>query len=186
MPLLLQVGLGYNPQVSGLLLAPTALGVLIVKPLSVYILRCFGYKKLLILNTILVGVALGMFALIDAQTSFFAIALLTFVYGLLISLQYTGMNSLAYANIDAEEMSAATSIVSTTQQLAQSFGVAAAALLIRVSAIFSEEPMLSVRSFHQTFIAMSLLTFASIVIFIQLKKEDGHELIDIPARTATV
>ncbi|KTC70261.1 multidrug efflux protein [Legionella birminghamensis] len=186
LPLLLQVGLGYNPQVSGLLLAPTALGVLIVKPLSVYILRCFGYKKLLILNTILVGVALGMFALIDAQTSFFAIALLTFVYGLLISLQYTGMNSLAYANIDAEEMSAATSIVSTTQQLAQSFGVAAAALLIRVSAIFSEEPMLSVRSFHQTFIAMSLLTFASIVIFIQLKKEDGHELIDIPARTATV
>lgn len=96
------------------------------------------------------------------------------------------MNSLAYANVDAEEMSAATSIVSTTQQLAQSFGVAAAALLIRISASLGHDPALSIRSFHLTFIAMSLLTFASIVIFIQLKKEDGHELIDIPVRTATV
>lgn len=186
LPLLLQIGLGYNSQTSGLLLAPTALGVLIVKPLSVHILRWFGYKKLLIVNTILVGIALGMFAFINAQTSFIAIALLSFFYGLLISLQYTGMNSLAYANVDAEEMSAATSIVSTTQQLAQSFGVAAAALLIRISASLSHDPALSIRSFHLTFIAMSLLTFASIVIFIQLKKEDGHELIDIPVRTATV
>lgn len=174
LPLLFQIGLGYSSQLSGLLLAPVALGVFLVKPLSIYILRFFGYKKLLILNTILVSLSLWSFCLINASFSIYAIGGLTFTYGFLIAMQYTGMNSLAYASVSENDMSAATSIMSTTQQLAQSFGVATAAILI---SMFSTHHLLSVKIFHQTFIMLGVLTLLSGIIFITLKKEDGEELI---------
>lgn len=178
LPLLLQIGLGFSPQLSGLLLAPTALGVLLVKPFSLSLLRIFGYKNLLILNTLLVGVSLAAFAMIDEHTSVYAIACLTFIYGFLISLQYTGMNSLAYANISQAETGSATSIMSTIQQLAQSFGVALAAVIIR---FYSSRPLgpnvATLQTFHHTFIMMGILTLVSMVIFLQLKQNDGEELI---------
>ncbi|EHL29285.1 MDR family MFS transporter [Legionella drancourtii] len=174
LPLLLQIGLGYSSQLSGFLLAPVAVGVFLIKPLSVYILRWFGYKKLLILNTILVSISLWSFCLINAASTVYGISLLTFIYGFLISLQYTGMNSLAYANVTEQDMSAATSIMSTIQQLAQSFGVAVSAILLSV---FSSHHLLSVKIFHQTFLMLGVLTLLSGPIFLSLQKEDGDELI---------
>lgn len=174
LPLLLQIGLGYSSQLSGILLAPIALGVFLVKPLSVHILRWFGYKKLLILNTILVSISLWSFYSINSDTSIYSIGLLTFIYGFLIAMQYTGMNSLAYASITESDMSAATSIMSTIQQLAQSFGVAVSAILI---SIFSSHHLLTVKIFHQTFLMLGVLTLLSGTIFLGLKQEDGQELI---------
>lgn len=177
-PLLLQLGLGYSPQLSGFLLAPTALGVLVSKPLALPVLRFLGYKKLLIINTILVGISLCFFAIIDSTTSLWLIAFMTFAFGSLISLQYTGMNSLAYANISHHETAAATSIVSTVQQLAQSFGVALAAIMLRFyTTEQGQQSALTTTTFHHTFIAMGVLTFLSIVVFSHLKPDDGQELI---------
>lgn len=174
LPLLLQIGLGYSPQLSGLLLAPIALGVFVVKPLAVYILRSLGYKNLLILNTLLVSISLWSFCLIGPSSSLYEISLLTFIYGFLIALQYTGMNSLAYAEVTEHDMSAATSIMSTIQQLAQSFGVAVSAILV---SLFTSHHFLSVNVFHQTFIMLALLTFFSGAIFLNLRKEDGEALL---------
>ncbi|MGQ3887910.1 MFS transporter [Legionella sp. CNM-1927-20] len=181
LPLLLQISLSYSPQTSGLLLAPTALGVLIVKPLSVYILRFLGYKKLLILNTLLVGFSLISFSFINEHSTVLKIGILTFIYGFLISLQYTGMNSLAYANVEPDDLSSATSIMSTVQQISQSFGVAIAAILLHLFTPFSKASLLSVATLHHTFIAMGLITCLSLLVFSQLKKEDGQELIHVPA-----
>jgi hypothetical protein len=44
------------------------------------------------------------------------------------SLQYTSMNTLAYADVNGEQASSASTIASTTQQLAISFGVAISSL----------------------------------------------------------
>lgn len=178
LPLLFQVSLGYSPQLSGLLLAPIALGVLIVKPLSLRILRLFGYKKLLLLNTFLVGLSLWFFLWVNQTTSLVIIVLLTFFYGFLIALQYTGMNSLAYANVEQENISAATSIMSTVQQLSQSFGVAVAAILVRFFSVTSHPLELTLKTFHASFFTLGIITLCSGGIFIILKKEDGHELIE--------
>lgn len=174
LPLLLQIGLGYSSQLSGFLLAPIAVGVFLVKPLSVHILRWFGYKKLLILNTLLVSISLWSFCAINSSSTIYGISVLTFIYGFLIALQYTGMNSLAYADVSEADMSAATSIMSTIQQLAQSFGVAVSAILI---SIFSSHHLLSVKIFQQTFLMLGLLTLLSGVIFLSLQPKDGDELI---------
>ena len=185
LPLLLQIGLGYSAQLSGLLLVPIALGILMVKfkSISLKILRFAGYKRLLLFNTFLVGFALWAFRIIDQETSTYIIAGLTFLFGFLISLQYSGMNSLAYADISTDDLSAATSIVSTMQQLAQSFGVAVGALLLRYySSTATGHVPLTPAIFHQTFFAMGFLTFLSMFIFLRLQKKDGHQMLTVPAQ----
>lgn len=174
-PLFLQIPLHYPAQVSGLVIAPMALGVLMIKPMTLPILRFFGYKKLLLLNTLLVALMLWAFTIIGLHSSLYLMSFMIFIFGFLISMQYSGMNSLSYADIAPENLSSATSVMSTLQQIAQSFGVAAAALCLRVfSANFAD---LSVAVFHYTFFAMGLLTLFSTVIFIQLSPADGNQMI---------
>ena len=183
LPLLLQIGLGYSAQLSGLLLVPIALGILLVKSVSLRLLRLFGYKRLLLLNTILVGISLWSFLIINTYTSVYLIACFTFVFGFLISLQYSGMNSLSYSEIADDELSAAASIVSTMQQLAQSFGVAASALLLRYfSSGLAGHFTLTTAVFHETFFALGLLTFFSTIIFTGLHPSDGHQMLRVPAQ----
>jgi EmrB/QacA subfamily drug resistance transporter len=178
LPLLFQIGLGFSPQRSGLLLAPIALGVFLVKPFSLLILRIFGYKKLLLLNTFLVGLCLWSLLLINQHTPMYGICFLTFIYGFLISMQYTAMNSLAYAQIEPRNMSAATSIMSTTQQCAQSFGVAVAAILMR---FYSGEGALTIKIAHEAFFVLGIFTMCAALIFTQLENQDGNELIYAPS-----
>lgn len=179
LPLLLQIGLGFSPQLSGLLLAPIALGIVMVKPLTIYFLRYFGYKRLLIINTFLLGISLSVFSMINKQSSLLLIVFLTFLYGFLVSLQYTGMNSLAYANInDENDFSAATSIMSTIQQFAQSFGVALAALIINILSLsLSNHQPLTIGILQNTLITMGVLTVFSALIFTSLQPTDGQELV---------
>lgn len=178
-PLLLQVAFGYSAQLSGFLLAPTALGVLLVKPFSVTILRMLGYRTVLILNTILVSLSILIISTITINTPIYVIGLYTFLFGFLISMQFSAMNSLAYAQLPPERLSSATSIVSTTQQLSQSFGVAVGALLLGYFSPVSIESkfVLTSEVFHHAFLAMSLLTLAASLIFLQLKEDDGSEMI---------
>jgi hypothetical protein len=96
-------------------------------------------------------------------------------------MQYSGMNSLAYADMSADELSAATSIVSTTQQLSQSFGVAAAALLLRCfTPDATDHFMLTPVVFHQTFFSLGCLTLFTALIFIRLRPNDGHQMLKAP------
>lgn len=173
-PLLLQISMGFSSQLSGLLLAPIALGVLSIKRLTLLLLRALGYKNLLILNTLLAGLSIWSFTLINNQTPLFFIGILMFIHGALITIQYGSMNSLAYADVPLDHLSGATSIVGTLQQLSQSFGVAISALLIR---FFSKNNMLTLTVFHDTFFAVGLITFLSTFVFLFLKPNDGQEMI---------
>ncbi len=181
LPLLLQIGVGYNPELSGLLIAPMAIGVLFVKMFAFRLLRILGFKRLLVLNTILVAACLCGFTIITSELSIYWIALQTFFFGLLIALQYSGMNSLAYAEISPEQLSSAASIMGTLQQIAQSFGVALGALLLRYYSTGSKTTFnLITPVFHHAFFAMGMITLFSAIIFLKLKPEDGHEMIETP------
>jgi EmrB/QacA subfamily drug resistance transporter len=174
-PLFLQIPLKYPAQISGLVMAPMALGVLLIKPLTLPILRRVGYKRLLITNTLLVAVMLWSFYFFAANSSLYLMGFMVFIYGFLLSMQYSAMNSLAYADITPENLSAATSVMGTLQQIAQSFGVAVAALCLR---IFSDDfTDLTVADFHYTFVAMGVITLFSTLIFVRLKPEDGAGMI---------
>jgi len=187
LPLLLQIGLGYSAQLSGTLLVPIALGIFSVKYFSINLLRMIGYKKLLVINTLFIGLAVWMFRLIGPTTPLSVIALMTYVYGMLITLQFSGCNSLAYADLPDDELSSATGLISTVQQLAQSFGVAVSALLLGYFSLHTDEHFALVpTTFHNVFFALGIFTFLSAVIFIRLKPNDGHQMLKAPANSASV
>lgn len=67
------------------------------------------------------------------------------------------------------------------QGLSQSFGVTAAALLLHHYAINSHSAAgLTPTVFHNTFFAMGLITFLSTFVFIRLKANDGHQMLNAP------
>lgn len=149
-----------------------------MKPFTLYLLRWFGYKRLLVVNTLLVALSLWSFSLVNLHTSVYFIAFLAFLFGFFISLQYSGMNSLAYAELLPENLSAATSVISTLQQVTQSFGVAVAAFFVTYfSSTSSMAPLLTVEVFHQTFFMMGVFTLCSVFIFMRLKVQDGFQMI---------
>jgi EmrB/QacA subfamily drug resistance transporter len=178
LPLLQQIGLGFSAQLSGLLLIPIAFGIIFSKLIASRILRRLGYKRYLIINTIFVGLVLASFQMINLNTSVYVIACLTFLFGICTASQFTAMNSLAFAEINQEDLSASTSITSTTQVLAQTLGVAVGAILLRFfSSSVNASPVLTTKVFHQAFISMSVLTLFSIFIFTRLKADDGKQML---------
>jgi EmrB/QacA subfamily drug resistance transporter len=182
LPLLLQIGLHYSAQLAGLLIAPIAIGIIIAKLFTIHLLKSLGYKRLLIFNTLFIALSIALFSTIDNETTPFQIALLSLLFGSLISLQYSAMNSLAYADINHDELSSATSFMAALQQIAQSLGVAISAIGIKIFMLLSITQELSPAIFHYVFLAMAILTLLSCIIFIFLKRHDGYQLITDPAK----
>jgi EmrB/QacA subfamily drug resistance transporter len=175
LPLLYQVGLGYSPIQSGLLILPQALAAMSLKLTMPPILRRFGYRRVLIANTIALGLMIFLFSTIDAGTPAWMIVLMAFTYGFLTSLQYTSMNTLAYADVNEHQASGASTIASTVQQMAVSFGVAAASLaadLFIPDRLHATAPQM-IRGIHLALWALGALTIMSTVVFKELKSGDG-------------
>jgi MFS family permease len=177
LPLLYQVGLGFTPIQSGLLVMPQAIASMSIKPLMPRILRRIGYRGVLISNTVILGVLLMVFATIGVPTPVWAIVLLALLYGGFTSLQYTSMNTLVFADIAEEDASSASSIASTAQQMSISFGVAAAGL---ATAFFvpstHADPAEMIHGIHEALVALGILTIVSTIVFLSLRSGDGDDV----------
>ena len=92
------------------------------------LLRRFGYRRVLLSNTVCIGALIASFALVGPGTSPAVIVAQAFCFGFFSSFQYTSMNTLVYADVSADDTSMASTIASTSQQMSMSFGVAAASL----------------------------------------------------------
>ena len=182
-PYYCQIGLGYSAQTAGLLLVPMALGILMVKSVSYGFLRFFDYKKLLLMNTLcrlcIMGVSNRHCPNITLSYRHLN---LYFRFPSVFTIQRHRFLSLL-SEIATDDLSSATSIVSTVQQLAQSFRVAVSALLLRYYSADDEHISLTPTVFHHTFFAMGLLTFFAIFIFLRLKPQDGHRCYATPPKT---
>ena len=102
------------------------------------------------------GVLIMMFGLVGPGTPIPAIVLLSFMQGLASSTQFTSMNSLVYADVSDDDASKASSIASTSQQLAWSFGVALASVVAQLflqGVPQSDQPAF-IRALHQSFVTL--------------------------------
>jgi EmrB/QacA subfamily drug resistance transporter len=178
LPLLYQVGLGFTPIQSGLMIMPQALAAMSLKPTLPRLLKQFGYRRVLIVNTLMLGVVMMLFATIDVGTPMWAIALLAFVYGSFTSTQYTSMNTLAYADVNHDQASVASTIASTVQQLAVSFGVASASF---AAALFMPNHTHAgaaqmIHGIHLALLLLGAWTIVSTLVFNELRSDDGQAI----------
>jgi EmrB/QacA subfamily drug resistance transporter len=177
-PLLYQVGLGFTPIQSGLMLMPQAIAAMSLKPAMPAILARIGYRGVLISNTVMLGLLIGAFATIGAHTPIWLIVIEAFFFGFFTSLQYTSMNTLVYADVSEHETSAASTIASTMQQMAISFGVASASLVTAffIPDRFHSTPTEMIHAIHRAFLVLGALTVLSTIVFCGLKSGDGDSV----------
>ncbi|MGH8172560.1 MAG: multidrug transporter subunit MdtD [Rhodanobacteraceae bacterium] len=174
-PLLFQVSLGYSPVEAGMMMIPVAIAAMVSKRLILPLIRGLGYRRVLMGNTVLVGLAMASFALISPEEPLWLrIAQLAF-FGLVNSLQFTAMNTVTLADLEGELASGGNSLLSMVMMLSTSFGVASASgLLATFTTMFGfERGTNALPAFHATFVCVGLITAASALIFWQLRPERG-------------
>jgi EmrB/QacA subfamily drug resistance transporter len=174
-PLLYQVGFGFSAIQSGLLMMPQALAAMSLKLTMPRILTRFGYRQVLISNTVMLGLLILLFATIETGTPVWLIVAHMFCFGFLTSLQYTSMNTLVYADVTEAQTSSASTISSTAQQMSISFGVASASLAtaIFIPDRFHADAPQMIHGIHQAFLVLGGLTIVSAIVFIGLRRDDG-------------
>ncbi|MBS0387110.1 MAG: DHA2 family efflux MFS transporter permease subunit [Proteobacteria bacterium] len=178
LPLLFQLGLGLPAWQSGLLMMPMAIGAMGMKVLSTSLLRQFGYRRVLVVNTVLIGATIGSYYFVGPGTTGAAIVALGLTLGLVNSLQFSSMNSMAYADIADAQTARASALASTMQQMSMSFGLACASL---VTAYFlGKLPQTShemvTRALHHAFLVLAALTALSSLSFWALRPRDGENV----------
>jgi EmrB/QacA subfamily drug resistance transporter len=174
-PLYLQVAMGYAPQQAGMMMIPTALGAMSVKPFAERLIKGLGYRRLLVGNTLLLGLLIAAFAALDRDTPVWNILVLLAVFGVVNSLQFTAMNTLTLGDLDRANASGGNSLLSVVMQLSMGLGVAAAGALLAAfagpGAHANGAPVM--RAFHATYISVGLLSVLAAAIFLQLRSEEG-------------
>lgn len=177
LPQMLQIAFDRSASESGLIMMASAITTILAKSQVVSIVGRFGYKKTLIMNTIILSVAIAMLALPNKTTSLFVLISILLVYGAVNSIQMSTMNTISLADLDANVASAGNSMLSITQQLSLSFGVSVGAMILRVtqSSTWLTGDNLNL-AFKYTFIILGVITLLSSLIFTQLKDSDGDDM----------
>ena len=184
LPLMLQVGFGMTPFQSGTVTFVTALGAMGMKWATSRILRRFGFRTILVSNAIISAGFLAVCAAFTQATPVAIIMLLLLVGGFFRSLQFTSINTIAYAEVDHRRISRATSLVSVAQQLAVSTGVALGALAVELTVHFKGNGPLQASDFPPAFLTVAAISALSVLIFLRLSPDAGAEMADrLPAAT---
>jgi MFS family permease len=187
LPLMLQIGFGMTPFQSGMITFATAFGAMGMKWATAFILRRFGFRNILVVNSIISSAFLGICAAFTATTPVAVMMTLLLVGGFFRSLQFTSINTIAYAEVEPSRVSRATSLVSVAQQLAVSSGVAIGAMSVELTVYFRGGGPLQAADFPPAFIAVTIISALSVLIFFQLKPDAGAEMADrlpTPAETS--
>ena len=174
MPLMLQVGFGYSAIIAGCMMAPTAIGSILAKSTVTQLLRWFGYRRVLVSITVIIGILIATFSLQSPAESVFLLLIPLFILGMAMSTQFTAMNTITLADLDDDNASGGNSVLAVTQQLAISFGVAVSAAVLR---FYQEFETSTVQQFHETFLTMGVVTVLSALTFMMLRNGDGRNLI---------
>ncbi|NDW18091.1 DHA2 family efflux MFS transporter permease subunit [Dysgonomonas sp. 216] len=177
LPLMLQVAFLHSPSVSGMMLMPAAITAIVAKSWIVPLVRRFGYKKLLIANTLALAVVISLFALPDKTTPLLLLVPLLIIYGCINSFQMTSMNTITLADLDDNTASEGNSLQTVMQQLSMSFGISVSMMILR--GIENTECLTDGNTelaFKYTFIVLGIITTLASIIFLNLKKGDGDKI----------
>ncbi|WP_233864202.1 multidrug transporter subunit MdtD [Paraburkholderia adhaesiva] len=173
-PLLLQVALGYTPFQAGLMMLPTAAAGMFSKRLVTRLILRYGYRRVLVTNTVLVGIAMASFAFSTTEEPLWLRLVQLALFGGVNSMQFTAMNTLTLKDLGTGGASSGNSLFSLVQMLSMSLGVTVAGALLTTFAGFIGHHVTGsavIPAFHATFICVGIITAASSWIFAQLSSD---------------
>jgi EmrB/QacA subfamily drug resistance transporter len=176
LPLLLQLGFGFSPLRSGLLTFVTALGAIGMKVAAGRILRQWGFRRVLIFNSIFSAVFIAAPAAFTPAMSIPVMVAVLFIGGFFRSLEFTCINAISYAEIEQPKMSAATSLQSVLQQFSLSMGVTVGASALQLTLALRGSSTLGAADFWPAFLVIGAISFVATFSFARLPRYAGEEL----------
>ncbi|MEN6544229.1 DHA2 family efflux MFS transporter permease subunit [Parvibaculum sp.] len=172
-PLMLQLGFGLTPFASGMITFAGAAGAITMKFAAGPIIRRFGYRPVLLANTFICAFFMAIYGFFTPQTPHLLIIAILLVGGFFRSLQFTSLNTIAFADIPVPIMSRATTLSAVGQQLSLSFGVGIGALLLHMTLVMSGGAHLTARDFSPAYFVIAAISLGSLLFFWPLPANAG-------------
>ena len=175
-PLLLQVTMDYSPMQAGMMMLPSALSGMAMKKGAVSVIRRFGYRQVLVGNTLILGVIMASFALSSSTEPLgFKIVQLA-VFGAINSMQFTAMNTVTLKDLSKTMASSGNSLLSMVQMVSLGMAVATAGAILATFEVHTDGSAgaHAQGAFQATFLCMGLITMLSALIFWQLAPQDEN------------
>jgi EmrB/QacA subfamily drug resistance transporter len=172
-PLMLQVGMGYSPSVAGMSMIPLTLAGMASKTMMNWMIGRFGYRRILLINTPLQSLLLAGMALVSASTPWPVLLVLLCLIGACTYIQYTALSTFTLTDLDNQQASSGTSLMSVTIQLAIGLAISLAGAML---ALFNPEqgswPQANLMdAFACTYLGLAVLTLLATALFLYLPKK---------------
>jgi EmrB/QacA subfamily drug resistance transporter len=176
LPLLLQLGFGLTAFQSGLITLSNVVGAMGMKTVIPIILRRHGFRRVLTFNALVSAVLVAACATFTPGVSFAWIVGVLVVGGFFRSLEFTSLNTIAYADVDNRRMSRATSLVAVSQQVSISTGVAIGALVVDLTLWVRGHSTITAADFQPAFITIAVIAGCAFFVFVRMPADAGAEL----------
>ncbi|NDV79392.1 DHA2 family efflux MFS transporter permease subunit [Dysgonomonas sp. 511] len=174
-PLMFQEGFGLSPLESGTLFLATMAGNLAMKPATIWIMRHYNFRTVLIVNGLLVALFTFFTALLLPTTPTILIVAVMFTSGLFRSMQFSAITTLAFADIPQQQMTPANTLYSTIQQISIGMGIAMGAVALRFSNMINGgTEHYTVADFRLSFIIIAVIGVMSLYGFTKLTPTAGN------------
>ena len=176
LPLLLQLGFDLTAFQSGLITLSNVVGAMGMKTVIPIILRRFGFRRVLVVNALVSATLVAACATFTPGVSFAWIVGVLIIGGFFRSLEFTSLNTIAYAEVDNRRMSRATSLVAVAQQVSISVGVAIGALAVDLTLWARGHATITAADFQPAYLTIAVIAACGFFIFARLPADAGAEL----------
>ena len=183
LPLMFQDRFGWSPIRSGTIVLFVFVGNVVAKPSTTPLLNRYGYRRVLLASTSAVTLTMLTFALVDATTPVAVIAVVAFLNGVVRSIGYSGLLTLVYSDVSEEQMSHATTLAATVQQVSAGFAASAGVVALRLgSSLGHGDPLRSQGAYRIAFVLLAALGSLSVLNAFALHTRAGDALRTLPTR----
>jgi EmrB/QacA subfamily drug resistance transporter len=176
-PLMYQIGYGFSATHAGLMLMAVFAGNLLMKPWTTPILRRFGFRPVLIVNGLINVAAIAACALISETLPLAAACAILFASGLVRSMQFTTLNTIAFADVPPGILSGANTLSAAVEQLASGLGIAVGAFAWHIGTALA--PSLGAAPalpFRIAFVVVALFPLLALFSYLRLPPRAGDHL----------
>lgn len=176
LPLLFQLGFGLSPAMAGGWVLVYFCGNLGIKPATTWILRRFGFRRVLLTDGWLVALSMLGFALVSPTTPKFLMIVLLLFAGCVRSMQLTSLGTIAFADVPGPERGAASNLQSMLQQAASAAGVAFGAFSLSLFQTLRGSSFVALPELHATFALTAIIAVIGTLAFHPMPPHLGREV----------
>lgn len=179
LPLMFQIGFGYDAFHSGLLVLAVFAGNLAIKSVTTPILRQFGLRAVLVTNGVISAALVAACALLTPTTPIWLTVAVLFVGGCARSMQFTAVNSMTFADVPRAQMADANGLSNTLSQLVMAAGITLGAVSVQMGHALGQAMGWHAPGvdYHIAFVIVALVALSGGVDMLRLPRDAGEHFV---------